>query len=97
MREMCKLYSHPTFRRLVVVAVNVMANPHGLTVRNGSATAVVSGPRLTLATSSIAFLNWQGFNIASGEMAVFQRPSASSEAWNFTVPATTIQSPDPGT
>ena len=47
------LYRHPMFRRLVAavlmlgVALDAMANPTGMTVQSGSATATVNGSQLT--------------------------------------------------
>lgn len=60
----------------------VEANPVGMTVGSGSASAVGNGPVLTVTTSDRAFLNWQSFNIASGEKTVFNQPSATSIVWN---------------
>ncbi len=82
------LYRNLAFRRLVTgvltlgVALKTMANPHGLTVTSGSATAAVNGSQLTVTASQNAFLNWQSFNIAVGETTIFQQPSASSIVWN---------------
>ena len=44
------------------------ANPQGMTVQGGSASAVGNGSRLTITASQNAFLNWQSFNIAPGEI-----------------------------
>jgi filamentous hemagglutinin family protein len=82
------LYRHPMFRRLVAavmlldVAGSAMANPTGMTVRGGSATATVNGSQLTITTSQNASLNWQSFNIAAGETTIFQQPSSTSIVWN---------------
>jgi filamentous hemagglutinin family protein len=76
------------FRRLVAVVLmlhvvgNVMANPTGMTVAGGSATATVNGSQLTITTSRNASLNWQSFNIAAGETTIFQQPSSTSIVWN---------------
>jgi filamentous hemagglutinin family protein len=76
------------FRRYVTgglilgVAVNVLANPTGMTVQSGSATATTSGSQVTITTSQNAFLNWQSFNIGSGETTIFNQPSASSIVMN---------------
>ena len=59
-----------------------MANPTGLTVGHGSATAQQNGSQLTITASQNAFLNWQSFNIAAGETTIFNQPSASSVVWN---------------
>lgn len=58
------------------------ANPTGMTVQSGHATATVSGARLTVTAGNNAVLNWQSFNIAAGETTVFNQPSASSIVWN---------------
>lgn len=58
------------------------ANPQGLSVQSGSASAAVNGSQLNVTASANAVLNWQGFNIAPGETTVFQQPSASSVVWN---------------
>jgi filamentous hemagglutinin family protein len=57
-------------------------NPNGLTVSSGTANAVASGPLLTVTASHNAVLNWQSFNVGSGESTRFIQPSASSIAWN---------------
>jgi len=58
------------------------ANPQGLVVVAGSATAVAAGPTLTLTLSDRAVLNWQSFNLAPGETTRFQQPNAASVVWN---------------
>jgi len=77
------------FRRLVAavlmldMAGSALANPTGMTVHGGSATATSSGSQLTVTTTSRnTFLNWQSFNIAAGETTTFQEPSATSIVWN---------------
>jgi filamentous hemagglutinin family protein len=85
MRNFCR---HSIFRRLTAavlmldLAASAMANPTGMTVQRGTATATVNGSQLTLNVSQNAFLNWQSFNIAPGETTVFQQPSAQSIVWN---------------
>jgi filamentous hemagglutinin family protein len=65
------------------MALNAMANPTGMTVHGGSATAASSGSQLTVTTTSRnTFLNWQSFNIAAGETTIFQEPSTTSIVWN---------------
>ena len=54
------------------------ANPTGMTVQSGSASAAANGPRLTVTTSPLAVLNWHSFNIAAGETTIFNQPSAAS-------------------
>ena len=83
------LYRHSLFRRLVAgvlmlgVALDATANPTGMTVHGGSATATSSGSQLTVTTTSQnTFLNWQSFNIAAGETTIFQEPSTTSIVWN---------------
>jgi len=63
---------------LCLAAVKAGANPTGMTVQSGSATATGSGSQLTVSTSQNAFLNWQTFNIGSGETTVFNQPSSTS-------------------
>ena len=67
---------------ILVLAMNSMANPQGMTVTAGSATATINGSQLTINVSQNAFLNWQSFNIAAGETTIFQQPSAASIVWN---------------
>ena len=64
------------------IASNAMANPTGMSVQHGSATAVANGSRLTVTASQNAFLNWQSFNIGADETTIFQQPSAGSIVWN---------------
>jgi filamentous hemagglutinin family protein len=64
------------------VPLCALANPTGMTVASGTATASQNGSRLTITASQNAFLNWQSFNIAAGETTVFQQPSAQSVVWN---------------
>jgi filamentous hemagglutinin family protein len=66
----------------VVSPLGVFANPAGLFVQSGSATAVTSGQQLTVTASDHAFLNWQSFNLAPGETTRFVQPSATSFVWN---------------
>jgi filamentous hemagglutinin family protein len=62
----------------IAIAFGASANPHGMTVSSGAATAATSGSQLTVTTSQAAFLNWQSFNIGAGETTTFVMPSASS-------------------
>lgn len=64
------------------MALTAWANPHGMTISSGTATATTSGSQLTVAASQNAFLNWQSFNIGAGETTTFVQPSASSVVWN---------------
>ncbi len=61
---------------------HALANPTGMTVASGTATASQSGARLTITTSPVAMLNWQSFNIAAGETTIFNQPSISSVVIN---------------
>ncbi len=61
-----------------VTCYEAMANPTGMTVASGTATASQNGPQLTITTSQNTFLNWQSFNIASGETTIFSQPSINS-------------------
>lgn len=58
------------------------ANPAGLSVQSGTASAVINGSQLQVTASHHAFLNWQSFNIAPGETTRFVQPSATSFVWN---------------
>ena len=62
-----------------------VANPLGMTVHSGTATAVSTGPLLTVTAANNTHLNWQSFNIAAGETTLFQQPSSSSVVWNTIV------------
>jgi filamentous hemagglutinin family protein len=61
---------------------NLFANPTGMTVVSGSATAQQSGSQLDITTSQIAFLNWSSFNIQPGETTTFIQPSVNSVVLN---------------
>ncbi len=71
-----------TITPLLFCARDAAANPQGMTVQSGSATAVANGNQLNITASHNAFLNWQSFNIAAGETTQFIQPSASSIVWN---------------
>jgi len=58
------------------------ANPHGLTVVSGTAHAVQQGNTLQITASRNAILQWNSFNIASGEITVFHQPSSTSIVFN---------------
>jgi filamentous hemagglutinin family protein len=64
------------------LAVNAPANPTGLTVASGSASAQTSGSQLTITTGNSAVLNWQSFNIGAGETTIFNQPNAYSVVIN---------------
>ena len=77
-------------RRLVVLIAlccgarneNLLANPTGLTVVSGTASAQPSGSQLNITTSQTAFLNWSSFNIQAGETTTFIQPSVNSVVLN---------------
>ncbi len=83
---------HPsrTFHRLglaigLLIAgqeLNLPANPTGMTVIAGTASAHASGAQLNITTSQAAFLNWCSFNIQAGETTTFLQPSANSVVLN---------------
>jgi filamentous hemagglutinin family protein len=58
------------------------ANPTGMTVVSGSATAQQNGSQLNITTSPSAFLNWSSFNIQPGETTTFSQPSVNSVVLN---------------
>ena len=63
-------------------SLKLLANPTGMTVRLGTATAQTSGAQLNLTVSQAAFLNWSSFNIQAGETTTFIQPSANSVVLN---------------
>jgi filamentous hemagglutinin family protein len=63
-------------------ATNIFANPTGMTVGHGSASARQNGSQLTVTASQNALLNWKSFNIAVGETTTFVQPSATSIVFN---------------
>ena len=63
-------------------APQVFANPTGLTVAGGSASAQSSGSQFNVTVSQSAILNWSSFNIASGETTSFIQPSSDSVVLN---------------
>jgi filamentous hemagglutinin family protein len=80
-----------TSLRLLVVAVIILAtsatfsahaNPQGMTVQSGTATAAASGNLLNVTASHNAFLTWQSFNINAGQTTTFIQPSTASIVWN---------------
>ena len=60
----------------------LLANPTGMTIGAGSATAQQLGSQLNITVSQTAILNWQGFNIGVGETTSFLQPSANSVVLN---------------
>ena len=65
--------------------LEVHANPTGGSVSQGK--AFISGIGSSSVTinqaSANAFINWQSFNIAAGEITTFNQPSSSSVTWNY--------------
>ena len=61
----------------------LLANPTGLTVVTGQATAQQLGSLLNVTVGQAAVLNWQSFNIAAGETTSFLQPSANSVVLNL--------------
>ena len=61
----------------------LLANPTGMTVGAGSATAQQLGSQLNITVGQTAILNWQSFNIAAGETTSFLQPSANSLVFNL--------------
>ena len=60
----------------------LFANPTGMTVVSGSASAQQNGAQLNVTTSQAALLNWSSFNIQQGETTTFLQPSANSIVLN---------------
>src|ERR1700742_4538136 len=56
---------------------NSTANPSGLKVVAGSATAKNTGSHLNVTASNGAVLNWNSFNIGKGQTTTFIQPSAN--------------------
>ena len=67
---------------LICGASSSFANPTGLTVSLGSASAQQTGSQLNVTVSQLAILNWTSFNIAAGETTTFLQPSANSIVFN---------------
>jgi filamentous hemagglutinin family protein len=67
---------------LLLLIRSAHANPTGMTVQSGTASASASGTTLNITAGNNAVLNWQSFNIASGEKTVFTQPSTTSIVWN---------------
>jgi len=81
----------PTGRRWLCVFLALLAmlrqnrlqaNPTGMTVGAGHATAQQLGSQLNITVSQAAVLNWQSFNIGAGETTSFLQPSANSVVLN---------------
>jgi filamentous hemagglutinin family protein len=66
-----------------LAAIPAFANPNGMTVRSGTAASQTSGSVLTVKTGPLTLLNWNSFNIQSGETTSFVQPSANSVVFNI--------------
>ena len=67
---------------VVLCGLSALANPQGMTVASGTVSAVQNGAQLNITASHNATINWQSFNITSGETTSFLQPSAVSVVWN---------------
>ncbi|HEU6447310.1 MAG TPA: filamentous hemagglutinin N-terminal domain-containing protein [Verrucomicrobiae bacterium] len=63
--------------------VSVHANPTGGSVLQGAANIISGSQMMINQSSSAAYINWQTFNIDSGESVTFNQPSSSSVSWNY--------------
>lgn len=68
---------------LAAGAIHAVANPTGMTVTSGSASAQQVGSQLNVAVSQLAVLNWSSFDIAAGETTTFLQPSSGSLVFNL--------------
>jgi filamentous hemagglutinin family protein len=75
---------HPGLAAVVfwILPFASQANPQGLVVQQGSASASATGNHLQITASHNAVLQWSSFNLAPGDSASFLQPSASSVVWN---------------
>jgi filamentous hemagglutinin family protein len=62
---------------------DLRANPAGMTVISGNATAQQLGSQLNVTVGQLAILNWSSFNIGAGETTSFLQPSSSSVVFNI--------------
>jgi len=60
----------------------LLANPTGMSVMSGSATAQQLASQLNVTVSQAAILNWQSFDISAGQTTLFLQPSANSVLLN---------------
>src|SRR5260221_1774052 len=65
-----------------ISGIRANANPTGMTVARGLASATQTGSQLTVQAGQGAVLNWQSFNIQQGETTTFVQPSSTSIVWN---------------
>src|SRR5437868_3689672 len=59
---------------LTLLSPHLSANPVGMTVTRGSATATQNGAQLNVQASANAVLNWSSFNVQRGETTTFIQP-----------------------
>lgn len=67
---------------MAVYEPGALGNPQGLQVSQGSAQVTVDSGRMNVRVSANAVLDWQSFNINSGETTAFLQPSSRSVVWN---------------
>lgn len=81
-----QIYKTARFGLIFYTAVGygmaVMANPQGMKVQQGAATASQKGSTLNITTSRNAYIDWRTFNIAKGETTAFIQPNSKSVVWN---------------
>jgi filamentous hemagglutinin family protein len=63
-------------------SLKLWANPQGMTVVAGSASAQTSGSQLNVNVGQFTILNWNSFNIQAGETTTFNQPSVHSIVFN---------------
>src|SRR5580704_17295820 len=68
---------------LICSAAKSFANPSGMTVSLGSATAQQLGSQLNITVGQLTVLNWSSFNIAAGDTTSFLQPSSGSIVFNI--------------
>jgi len=81
------LHKRPTLTPIAAALLflfsgHAQANPTGMSVASGTASAVQQGNMLTITNSNNAILNWQQFNIQANETTRFIQPSVSSSVLN---------------
>src|ERR1051326_4792655 len=67
---------------LVLLAASALANPQGMTVTRGSASASQTGSQLNVRGSNGANLNWGSFYLKPGATTAFIQTSRTSVVWN---------------
>jgi filamentous hemagglutinin family protein len=67
---------------IALMASSARAGPNGGTVVGGSATISGTGTVVVNQSSSKAIINWQTFNLATGESATFNQPGADAIVLN---------------